>query len=102
MKLMKLRMERSLYGPNEGKFEGKATFVGGAGEITLNLNEHHIEQMLLVCADGIVDVAKAAARMFVQEALAGTEAAKQRQLASTTVEDAASHRKAMVHAGGDA
>lgn len=87
MKLLKLTIERQTYGPQKGKFEGEATFTGDTGRITLNLNDHHIEQMLLVCADGIVDVAKAAARMFVQEALAGTEAAKQRQLASTTVSD---------------
>lgn len=87
MRLLKLQIELQTYGPNKGTFEGEATFRGENGKITLNLNEHHIEQMLLVCADGIVDVAKAAARMFVQEALAGTEAAKQRQLASKTVED---------------
>ena len=87
MKLMKMHIERQTYGPNKGQFEGEATFHGDSGKVTLNLNEHHIEQMLLVCADGIIDVAKAAARMFVQEALAGTEAAKQRQLASKTVED---------------
>ena len=89
MRLMKLQIERNTYGPQKGTFAGEATFHGDNGKITLNLNEHHIEQMLLVCADGIVDVAKAAARMFVQEALAGTEAAKQRQLASTTVQDIA-------------
>lgn len=88
MKLLNLSIERHTYGDKKGQFSGQATFTGDTGKITLNLNEHHIEQMLLVCADGIVDVAKAAARMFVQEALAGTEAAKQRQLASTTVEDA--------------
>ena len=87
MKLLSLSIDRKTYGADKGKFSGSATFTGDTGNITLNLNDHHIEQMLLVCADGIVDVAKAAARMFVQEALAGTEAAKQRQLASTTVSD---------------
>lgn len=89
MRLMNLQIERHTYGPDKGKFTGQATFQGETGRITLNLNEHHIEQMLLVCADGIIDSARAAARMFVQEALAGTEAAKQRQLASKTVEDIA-------------
>lgn len=100
MKLLKLTIERHTWGENQGKFHGEATFTGESGKISLNLNDHHIEQLLLVCADGIVDVAKAAARMFVQEALAGTEAAKQRQIASTTVDDVAAHRKAMVRAGG--
>jgi hypothetical protein len=88
MRLMQLRLERKTYGPDEGKILGKATFSGDRGEITLNLNEHHVEQMLLVCADGIVDVAKAAAKMFVQEALHGTEVARNRQLTATTVSDA--------------
>lgn len=87
MKLLNLSISRHEWGEEKGKFSGSATFTGDTGKITLNLNDHHIEQMLLVCADGIVDVAKAAARMFVQEALAGTEAAKQRQLVSTTVSD---------------
>lgn len=86
MKLRKLEIERARWGENVGKFTGTATFDGESGSITLNLNEHHVEQMFLTCADGIVDVAKAAARMFVQEALANTEAAKQRQLESKTVE----------------
>jgi hypothetical protein len=85
MKLLKLEIERKRWGEDEGKFVGKATFDGEAGTITLNLNEHHIEQMFLTCADGIVEVAKAAARMFVQQAMAGTEVAKQRQLESTSV-----------------
>lgn len=89
MKLLRLSIERHTYGEKKGTFSGEATFTGETGKITLNLNEHHIEQMLLVCADGIIESAKAAARMFVQEALAGTEAAKQRQLASTTVQDIA-------------
>ena len=80
MKLLRLTIERHTYGEKKGMFSGEATFTGETGKITLNLNEHHIEQMLLVCADGIIESAKAAARMFVQEALAGTEAAKQRHL----------------------
>jgi hypothetical protein len=85
MKLLKLQIERERWGENKGAFSGQATFDGPAGTITLNLNEHHIEQMFLTCADGIVEVAKAAARMFVAQALENTEAAKQRQLASTSV-----------------
>ncbi len=89
MRLLKLSIERHTWGDQKGKFSGSATFTQETGQITLNLNEHHIEQMLLVCADGIIDSAKAAARMFVQEALAGTEAAKQRKIAATTVQDIA-------------
>ena len=38
------------------------------------------EQRFLVCADGIVDVAKAAAKMFVQEAMGTIEAVKAKEL----------------------
>lgn len=85
MRLLKLEIKREQWGIDAGKFKGTATFDGDAGVITLNLNEHHTEQMFLTCADGIVEVAKAAARMFVHEALANTEIAKQRQLSSTSV-----------------
>lgn len=62
MILKELRIELMTYGPNKGRHVGKATFSGGAGEVTLNLNQHHIEQLFLTCADSIVDTAKAAAR----------------------------------------
>jgi hypothetical protein len=88
MKLLHLDVSRITYGPDKGKFKGTAKFDGERGTIELNLNEHHCEQMFLTCADGIVEVAKAAARMFVQEAMANTEVAKQRQLVADVVEKA--------------
>jgi hypothetical protein len=60
--LTDLRIQLEDYGPNKGKHTGKATFSGKAGQVTLNLNQHHIEQIFLTCADSIVDTAKAAAR----------------------------------------
>lgn len=62
MILKKLEIRLMTYGPHEGQHVGTATFGGDAGEVTLNLNQDHIEQLFLVCADGIVDTAKAAAR----------------------------------------
>ena len=64
MKLKELRISRKDYGADEGKFYGKATFAGDRGEIALVLNEHHIEQIFLTCADSIEEVAKAAARFL--------------------------------------
>ena len=60
------------------RFQARPLSPGDLARSRCIWNEHHIEQMLLVCADGIIESASAAARMFVQEALAGTEAAKQR------------------------
>lgn len=62
MILTDLRIRLMGYGPQEGKHVGTATFSGGEGDVTLNLNEHHIEQIFLTCADSIIDTAKAAAR----------------------------------------
>lgn len=62
MILTDLRIQLATYGPDKGKHTGKATFTGDAGEVTLNLNQHHIQQMFLTCADSIIDTAKAAAR----------------------------------------
>ena len=69
MRLVKLEIELKQYGEDKGKYIGVARFDDKRGSIALNLNQHHCEQMFLVCADGIVDVAKAAAKMFVQEAM---------------------------------
>lgn len=62
MILTKLEIRLMPYGPDEGKHVGKATFTGTAGEVTLNLNQHHIEQIFLTCASSIEETAKAAAR----------------------------------------
>ena len=56
------RIQLMEYGPNKGEHTGKATFTGKAGEVTLNLNNHHIEQIFLTCASSIEETAKAAAR----------------------------------------
>lgn len=62
MILTELRIELQKYGPDKGKHTGRATFAGNAGEVTLNLNEHHLQEIFRTCADSIVDTAKAAAR----------------------------------------
>ena len=62
MILTELKIELARWGESKGKHVGKATFVGNAGEVTLNLNQHHIEQIFLTCADSITETAKAAAR----------------------------------------
>lgn len=62
MILTDLRIQLMDYGPSKGKHVGKATFASRDGEVTLNLNQHHIEQIFLTCADSITETAKAAAR----------------------------------------
>lgn len=62
MILQKLSIELERYGPMKGKYAGKATFSGDVGEVTLNLNEDHIEEIFRTCADSIIETSKAAAR----------------------------------------
>jgi len=64
MKLMSLRIDLEKYGTNKGQYCGQAVFSDNTGTVSLNLNEHHIEEMFKVCADSIIDVSKAAARMM--------------------------------------
>lgn len=62
MMLISMTIELERWGANKGQYTGSAMFSGDAGSVTLNLNKHHIEQIFQVCADGIIDTAKAAAR----------------------------------------
>jgi hypothetical protein len=70
MKLIKLDIELQRWGEQKGQYVGAAKFEGSAGAVTLNLNAHHCEQIFKVCAEGIIDVAKASARMVLNEAIA--------------------------------
>lgn len=62
MILTELKIELERWGKDKGKHTGKAKFSCEAGEVTLHLNQHHIEQIFLTCADSITETAKAAAR----------------------------------------
>lgn len=62
MILQQLKIELGRWGENEGKYTGIAKFSGDAGEVTLNLNQQHIEEIFRTCADSIIETSKAAAR----------------------------------------
>jgi len=62
MNLKELRIRLMDYGPFNGKYVGTAEFFGEKGTIALNLNPEHIDAIFTVCAEGIIDVAKTAAR----------------------------------------
>ena len=64
MKLISLRIELEKYGTNKGQYRGEAVFTDNTGTVSLALNEHHIEEMFKVCADSIIEVSRAAARMM--------------------------------------
>ena len=61
MQLVKLEIERVRYGENKGQFAGAIKFDNELGEVAISLTPQKCEELFRVCADGIVDTAKAAA-----------------------------------------
>jgi hypothetical protein len=62
MILKELSIELGRWGDEKGKYTGKAHFSGKEGDVILNLNQHHIEEIFKVCADSIIETSRAAAR----------------------------------------
>jgi hypothetical protein len=62
MELMGLKIELVRWGERKGSYEGEATFAGEKGTVTLVLDERRCRMLFDVCADGIVETAKSAAR----------------------------------------
>jgi hypothetical protein len=62
MILKELNISLMEYGPQKGLHVGRAKFAGSCGEVTLVLNEHHIEEIFRQCADAIIETSRAAAR----------------------------------------
>ncbi|MHB8744635.1 MAG: hypothetical protein ACYC9L_16150 [Sulfuricaulis sp.] len=58
MILESLNMQRQLWGPNEGKMEGKISFKNPDGEIQIILNNETCHKMLALCAEGLVKSAQ--------------------------------------------
>ncbi len=58
MNLKELRIVREEYGQDKGKLLGKIKVDSQDGEITIRLTPKHIEQILRVCADSLVEVSK--------------------------------------------
>lgn len=62
MVLNKLTIELvPVYKPNAGQYEGKAEFTDAAGNVQLKLTHEMCDRIFLICADGILSVAKEAA-----------------------------------------
>jgi len=62
MKLIELDIELQKYGRDKGQYIGKIKFANSAGDIALKLNPEMCEKIFLICADGMIDVAKEAAK----------------------------------------
>ncbi len=60
LKLLKIELIPS-YRENGGQYEGKAEFIGGAGNVELKLTPSMCDKIFVICADGILTVAKEAA-----------------------------------------
>jgi hypothetical protein len=72
MNLEKLYMHRSY----SGEFNGKASFTGESGEITLNLNKEQCKQILIVLGDGLIRTARDSAERLTAEVIEGVVSAK--------------------------
>lgn len=60
LKELKIAMVPS-YKPNAGQYERAAEFSDQAGNVVLKLTPEMCDQIFLICADGILTVAKEAA-----------------------------------------
>lgn len=61
MILQKLEIEYQRWGDQKGKHAGTARFDSECGNVTLNLTPEMCNKIFLICADGILNVAKEAA-----------------------------------------
>ncbi len=71
MQLKKMTLERcdwTHYKERFGKVEGTIVFDGEMGEVQLKLNPDLCHKLFLLCAEGIVGVAKEAATALILEA----------------------------------
>ena len=62
MKLQRLEIKRITYGDDAGSFEGKMSFDNEFGSIAVKLSSAQCDKLFKVCADGIIETAKEAAR----------------------------------------
>ena len=65
MVLTDLRIELNTWGQSKGKYTGVAKFSDDTGEVSLKLNEDHVEKIFLVCSDAILEKAREAASYLV-------------------------------------
>lgn len=62
MILTRQKIERAAsWKPNAGQYEGVAEFADDAGNVALKLTPEMCDRIFLICADGILNVAKEAA-----------------------------------------
>lgn len=69
MKLKKLEIELVAWGEKKGQYIGLARFLGDAGDVDLKLGNEHCLRIFDICAEGLVDVARDAAKMLTSEVI---------------------------------
>lgn len=58
MKLYQLRISRQLYGPHEGQYTGECSFDDDDSKVEIKITPECANQILKLCADGVVDAAQ--------------------------------------------
>lgn len=59
-----------------GEFTGKASFIGEAGEVSLNLNQEQCKQVLIVLGDALINTARDTAQKLTVEVIDSVVEAK--------------------------
>ena len=72
MNLDKLYMHRKY----SGEFTGNASFIGDAGEVTLNLNQEQCKQVLIALGDALINTARDTAQKLTVEVIDSVVEAK--------------------------
>ncbi len=62
MNLLKLEIERELWGTNKGQYVGEIQFDNELGLVAIKITPEICDELFKICADGIIDTAKLAAK----------------------------------------
>lgn len=61
MQLVKLEIKREMWGESKDQFKGVIKFDNELGEVGMVLTHEKCDELFKICADGLVETAKAAA-----------------------------------------
>ena len=71
MQLENIQIRLIKYGAQAGTYEGQVKFVGGSGDISLNLDDTMTKRVLSICADEIVSSSRQVAEALTAEVVTG-------------------------------
>jgi len=78
--LDKLTIERDLYGIGKGKLKGEVRFSSVNGTIYLKINEDHVQKILDMCADALLETTREMADVMRSDIIEGVTTEKKLEL----------------------